>query len=230
MKLQTILILLMFAAAVSSCSDSRANSDPSAKTDASAEKNAETSGAQEQEAPGRPALVTSQASSQDPAKMAADSSEINTMYDGFGNKTETRSFFAHSLIKLVMVRTASDGRKTAHVYGQNGQVKFLPENLVENAMTEPVDQIAHAVGITEGRKPNPSPTPEQLTTAQAPEFSERPVMSSQAPDFDATAADTAPPVQKRMPKPTNADRSDDLQKRLEIPLTKKKPYVAGQPF
>jgi hypothetical protein len=102
------------------------------------------------------AFTAAKTVSQETAKIAADQSRINVMYDGFGNKTETRTFNNHLRLQCVMIKTAVDGQKQIFVYGQNGQVNPLPENMVDKAMTAPADEIANSAGIFQTyRQPSP---------------------------------------------------------------------------
>lgn len=98
-------------------------------------------------------LVNNNSESETP-KLESDNSQTNIMYDGFGNKTETRVFFNHPLIKFIVVRTYPNGSKAAFVYAQNGEVKPLPDELLENSLILPPDEIAKISEIYEGRKEN----------------------------------------------------------------------------
>ncbi len=91
-------------------------------------------------------------------KIAADGSQINTTFDRYGNKTEMRNFNYDSRLKFVMIRTAADGQKQVFVYGQNGEVKTLPENMLDKVLTAPADEIAGAVGIFQQQIQTAKPT------------------------------------------------------------------------
>lgn len=95
--------------------------------------------------------------SQGVTKVAADQSRINTMYDGFGNKTETRCFNNHPRLQCVMLRTTSDGKRQVFVYGQNGDVKDLPEDMLDKTTTASGDELADAAGLFEVRQKRTQP-------------------------------------------------------------------------
>ncbi len=86
------------------------------------------------------------------SKTLNDNSTLNTMFDGAGNKTETRFFDNHPLIKNVILRTSARGEKQIYIYAQNGDVKTSPEYLVEKALTASANELADAAGIFEQRK------------------------------------------------------------------------------
>jgi hypothetical protein len=100
----------------------------------------------------QPPIVTSRKSSKEPPKTAADGSQISTMYDGFGNKTEIRTFAEHPLIQCIVSRTFADGRKNIFVYGQNGEVRNLPEYLYDKVLSSSGYELARSAGIFMGRK------------------------------------------------------------------------------
>jgi len=106
-------------------------------------------------------IITSQKSLKELPKTALDGSQISTMYDAFGNKTEIRTFTNNLLVQSVIVRTFSDGRCQIFVYGQNGEVRNLPENLYNRVSTASGNFLANAAGIFTGRKNGVAPTPEE---------------------------------------------------------------------
>jgi hypothetical protein len=83
----------------------------------------------------------------EPLKILADKSELETAYDGYGNKSETRYFKNHPRLKFVMVRTAADGARQIFVYGYAGGPALMPEDFSEKALTAPADDIANAAGL-----------------------------------------------------------------------------------
>ncbi len=97
-------------------------------------------------------VVTSRKSVKEPPKNAADGSQISTMYDGFGNKTEIRTFAEHPLIQCIVSRTFADGRKKVFVYGQSGEVRNLPEDLYDKVLSGSGYELARSAGIFMGRK------------------------------------------------------------------------------
>lgn len=91
-------------------------------------------------------------SSQGVVQMSGDSSQVSTMLDGYGNKTETREFLNHPLVHRLVIRTSVNGEKRVFVYGRNGDIKELPQRMFETVLTSPGKEIATSVGIFEGRK------------------------------------------------------------------------------
>lgn len=87
-------------------------------------------------------------------KLAEDGSELKTLFDGYGNKIETRTFFRDPLIKMIVVTTLRDGYKKCFVYGQNGEVKLIPEMYLTKIFQMPADEIAKAVEIIPVPKEN----------------------------------------------------------------------------
>jgi hypothetical protein len=80
----------------------------------------------------------------------ADKSELVTSYDSSGNKTEKR-YFTHPRLKLVVVRTSTDGVKQVFVYGYGTDVKMMPEDFAETALTASATDIANAAGLTQNK-------------------------------------------------------------------------------
>ena len=84
------------------------------------------------------------------------------MYDGFGNKTETRFFDNNLLLQNIIVRTSVKGEKQIFVFGQNGEVKQeLPAEMASKVLTAPANELATAAGIYEGRKQRKMPIENQ---------------------------------------------------------------------
>ena len=98
---------------------------------------------------GNRTISTTKESIEEPTKILGDNSKITVTYDGFGNKTETRSFNNHLRIGLVLLKTSANGTKAAFVYGRNGQEKILPEKMLNMVLTASADEIANAAGIYE---------------------------------------------------------------------------------
>lgn len=117
-------------------------------------------------------VKTSAASRQEKTEMTDDGSQITTMYDGFGNKTETRNFGSHNRLQLVVIRTAADGRRQVLVYGRNGEVKDLPANLFDRALSASADEIADSTGIYQSFKETYKPviTQNQPTVKPFPNY------------------------------------------------------------
>lgn len=97
-------------------------------------------------------------SSSEMTKIAADSSRIDTMYDGFGNRTDTRCFNYNPRVKCVLVRSGVDGQKQIFVYASDGEVKKLSDDMFARILTLPAGEIAIAAGITQDFVQPPKPT------------------------------------------------------------------------
>jgi hypothetical protein len=115
-------------------------------------------------------VSTSKGIKTEPARTLADKSEIITMFDGAGNKTETRYFKGHSRLQLVIVRTATDETKQIFVYGFGTEVMPMPEEFAATALSGSAEEIANAAGLKQTRPfkssfPTISPTP---TSAKMP--------------------------------------------------------------
>lgn len=79
-------------------------------------------------------------------------SEITTLYDGFGNVTETRVFSNDPLLRALVVTTLVNGDKNGFVYAQNGEIKNLPSDLIPQSLDLAGGEIARSVGIFEGKE------------------------------------------------------------------------------
>ena len=99
-------------------------------------------------------VYTTVKSRQEQARMEKDNSVIETMFDQFDNKSESRVFYNDSLLKMVVLRTSANGQKQALIYGQNGEVKSAPQKTLDKLLTAAASEIAKTVGINEGRKEN----------------------------------------------------------------------------
>jgi YD repeat-containing protein len=84
---------------------------------------------------------------------SGDGSQIKTLYDGFGNMTEIRSFYGEQLVRVVIVRTALDGQKFATAYDRYGQAFGISASLIQNALIVPSREIAKTLGIVDRPKP-----------------------------------------------------------------------------
>lgn len=118
-----------------------------------------------------PPVRTTAKAYKETAKIESDNSLVETMYDDHGNKTESRYFNNNPVLKMVVLRTKTSGETEAIIYGQNGDIKIAPPELVRNIMKSSAKDIAKAVEIKEGvienqipamlaaTKPTPEPTP-----------------------------------------------------------------------
>jgi hypothetical protein len=99
-------------------------------------------------------VTLAEKSKKEMARLKDDGTELNTFYDGYGNKTETRMFFHDKLIKFVVIKTTPGGVRQGIVYAQNGEVKLLPQDLTAEALELSGDEIARSVEVFEGRQEN----------------------------------------------------------------------------
>jgi len=139
---------------------------------------------------------SSRTSSQNTTQVARDGSRVTTMFDGHGNKTEMRFFNNDPLLQTIMIRTSAKGETQVSVYGQNGRVRQLPDNMLGKAMSASASELATAAGIYEGRSETPTPTvvPNQPPLKPMPS-SNFPVQKPQAETVPAEtpAAETPKP-------------------------------------
>lgn len=80
-------------------------------------------------------------------KTASDGSKITTVFDRYGNKTETRTFNYNSRLTRIILLTSPAGEKQVFVYGQNGEMKALLGDSVDMVLTASPDEIANAAGV-----------------------------------------------------------------------------------
>jgi len=85
-------------------------------------------------------------------KIASDSSKISTTFDVYGNKTEIRTFNYNPRLSFILLRTSTEEKKQVFVYGQNGDVKSLPENMLDKVLTASADEIANSAGIPQQQR------------------------------------------------------------------------------
>ncbi|CAN5399124.1 hypothetical protein BH10ACI1_BH10ACI1_07680 [soil metagenome] len=106
----------------------------------------------------------------------ADNSEIVTMFDGYGNKTEKRYFNNNSRLELVMVRTAVDGRKQIIVYGFGTEIITMPDDFAGIALNASADEIANAAKLKNTRPFKPSFITATLTPIPSSQTVTKPVV------------------------------------------------------
>jgi hypothetical protein len=81
-----------------------------------------------------------------PMTGGADAEVVTTETDGM--RTQTRTFSNNPRVQRVVVTTDTrTGKRTARVYTTGGQVRDLPENRVDQALTATGDAIADAAGV-----------------------------------------------------------------------------------
>jgi hypothetical protein len=85
-------------------------------------------------------------------KIASDNSKISTMFDRYGNKTETRHFNYHPRLSFVLLQTSAEGKRQVFVYGLNGSVKGLSEHMLDKVLTASADEIANSAGILQPQR------------------------------------------------------------------------------
>ncbi|MDQ6788871.1 MAG: hypothetical protein M3033_18870 [Acidobacteriota bacterium] len=165
--------------------------------------------------------AASRASSQQTTQLASDGSQVTTMYDGHGNKTEMRFFDSDPILQSVMVRTSARGERQVSVYGQNGLVRALPDNMLDKAMSASASALASAAGISEGRRETPKPM--SVQNNQPPL---QPLPSSnfpvQKPQIQTTPAQTPPPATIETPK-AQTEVPAVSTKKPESPVSKNQP-------
>lgn len=128
--------------------------------------------------------------------IAGDQSQIETSYDGFGNKTDTRCFNNHLRVRCIMLRTGVDGQKQVFVYAQNGEVKkSLPTDMINKITTASADEIANSAGIHQTYQRSTVLVRNIQSTNSAPL---RPLPSYDSPvqnrQFEQTPAPVAEPI------------------------------------
>jgi hypothetical protein len=77
-------------------------------------------------------------------RTAPDNSEVMTMIDANGTKTETRVFRNNPRVSRVVVTTTKDGKRTTRVYSRSGEEKVVDS--VGDALEATGDKIADAAG------------------------------------------------------------------------------------
>ena len=96
-----------------------------------------------------PQVSTTAQNSGEMSSTLEDLSEITTKYDRYGNKIETRYFKNHPRLDFVLIETTPDSRKQIYVYGRGTDVKSLPVEMTDRALTASSDEIANAAGLYE---------------------------------------------------------------------------------
>ncbi|HYG10443.1 MAG TPA: hypothetical protein VD835_10885 [Pyrinomonadaceae bacterium] len=81
-----------------------------------------------------------------PMTSGADGEIVTTEADGV--RTQTRTFSNNPRVQRVVVTTDTrTGKRTARVYTTGGQVRDLPENEVDRALTATGEAVADAAGV-----------------------------------------------------------------------------------
>lgn len=170
------------------------------------------------------------AGSRETTRIASDGSQIMIVYDAFGNKTEKRVFEGNPLLQLVVVRTSVSGEKQISVFAQNGEVKQLPPDMLDKVLTLPVNELATAAGIYEGRKEETA-QPMIVQTNQPPlqpmpsyRFPVQQPQTANVPAEETTEAETDEPVETAKPvdKTASTPKSKDENPAPKIPPVEQK--------
>ncbi len=210
MKFPVCLLLIIFVSLSIACSDSR-----SAESEEVFFDDGYKTGDREEividdysfEEKGAAAASQQRSGSQEITRIAPDGSRITTMYDGFGNKTETRFFDDNPLVQIISVRTSASGEKQVSVFAQNGEVKQLPANMLDKVLTAPANDLAAAAGIFQGRReptivqtsqPPLQPMPGYRFPVQTP--------PAQAVPIEPTEPETPEPATTETAKPPTAPK------------------------
>ncbi len=91
-------------------------------------------------------ISTTQISAQNESTILSDNSKVETLVDGFGNRTQTRYFPGHPRLRLLILRTSAAGKQEVTVYGNAGDTKIVPD-LGDKALTASGDEIANAAQL-----------------------------------------------------------------------------------
>jgi hypothetical protein len=129
----------------------------------------------------KPVQITAESQKRDEGiRTLSDKSVIETLVDGFGNRTETRAFPGHVRLRMVIVRTSIDNKQTVTVYGYGSDTKNVDE-IANIALTGSADEIADKAKLTVTRSFK-NRTAETYMKRAAPENQQlQPLPSSQFP-------------------------------------------------
>ena len=148
-------------------------------------------------------------------KILGDSSKLTIMYDRYGNKIENRSFGYHPRLTFIVLQTSASGQKQVFVYGQNGEVKSLPETMLNKVFTASADEIANAAGIYQVKREATSFTP--VNPQPVEQTTLKPLPSS---EFTIQNQSSEPvPVEESQPESTG--QIPAAEKRETIPSDRK---------
>ena len=163
--------------------------------------------------------------SREKTQIIKDGSTIDTTYDGFGNKTEKRTFNGDPLLNLIMLRSGIDGNKKVFVYAKNGEVKNLPEEMIEKILTASPDELANAAGIFEGVKEpgfiqsNQPPTVTALKPLPSSQFPIRNRQVGQTPTLEAE--EPSAEIEQPQSAENKQDNEPPAKSEAQIKLNKK---------
>lgn len=126
----------------------------------------------------KPQISTSKESIEEGKRILGDKSEVETLIDGFGNKTETRYFKNNPRLRFIILRTSADGTKVVTVYGYGGDTQML-NDLGDTALTASGDEIADSAKLNATRSYAITPNFMKGSKTETPAL--QPLPSSQFP-------------------------------------------------
>lgn len=153
-------------------------------------------------------LASDETTKKEISRLVEDGSEIKTSYDAFGNKTEVRIFRGNPRLKQLLIRTSVDGERQVYVYGQNGEVETVPDNMLEKVLSAPANEIADVAGIFKTKQAKTLPTPMPVV--------QMPVQQYVAPSQIQVPADIPPAAENAEENKTPVEKSSVTQ---ELPKT-----------
>jgi hypothetical protein len=143
-------------------------------------------------------------------RLLPDESVIETLIDGFGNKTETRYFKEHPRLRLIILRTSAEGNQEVTVYGYESDTAKIAD-LGEKALTASGDEIANAAQLVATRGTSETPafvkknkTDPTLQPLPSSAF-QKPVMPVNQP-LETVQPETTNPSEK---SPTQSNEEDE---------------------
>jgi hypothetical protein len=149
-------------------------------------------------------INTTQETEQLPKRLLADKSEIQTVVDGFGNKTETRYFIDNPRLRIVVLKTSVEGSREVMVYGSAGDTKIVPE-LADTALTASGEEIANAAKLGQNSAPSgPLFVKKNRTSSQ-------PLQPLPSSSFPRPVPQTVQPVENVQPEGGNTTQISSNQ-------------------
>lgn len=135
-----------------------------------------------------------------------DSSQVETLTDAFGNKTETRYFQGNSRLRMLILRTSAKGAQEVTVYGKGGETKIVG-GLADRALTASGDEIANAAGLNQTTSPGAAKNFMKRPSSQSSP-SLQPLPSS---SFQQPSQPVSQPVQNTAPQTTMSSETVTTQ-------------------
>ena len=113
----------------------------------------------------------------------------------------TEFFNNHPRLTCVVLSSAVNGQRKVLVYGQNGDIKELPENLLDKVTTASGDEIANSAGIYAARQQKTqsgyaqtTPAPTFPTTLKQAEASQSSIRNLPSEQIETENADNSEPT------------------------------------